>query len=113
AIPADPVEEPAGPDDLDEESVQGVEPVVVLPALPPSGPPVPAGGEAQAERLRQALQFAHDRGSLTTQDHMELAKVSHRTALRDLQTLVGQGLLERVGSRRGAFYRPSAPEAAP
>ena len=43
----------------------------------------------------------------TTQDHMAESGVSHRTALRDLQALVKKGFVERVGSRRGAWYRPN------
>jgi DeoR/GlpR family transcriptional regulator of sugar metabolism len=47
-----------------------------------------------------------EKGSIGTQDHMTTAGVSHRTGLRDLQTLVELGLAERVGTRRGARYRP-------
>ncbi|MFM1873455.1 MAG: hypothetical protein RL398_2877 [Planctomycetota bacterium] len=59
-------------------------------------------------RLRSAYGHVLAKGELTTQDLMEATGVSHRTALRDLQALVARGLVERVGSRRGAFYRPLA-----
>jgi len=60
-------------------------------------------------RLRQLLADVQARERYTTQDHMANAGLSHRTALRDLQTLVKEGFVERVGSRRGAFYRPTTP----
>jgi len=57
-------------------------------------------------RLLQLRSLIQERGRLTTQDHMNRSGVSHRTALRDLQALVSFGVVERVGVRRGAFYRP-------
>ena len=105
----------------------GVEPVVRLvrpdpkpePALipplksrdniPPSEEGV-VGKEAATPltpRLLQLLSLVQERGRFTTQDHMTNSGVSHRTALRDLQALVQYGVVERVGARRGAFYRPS------
>ena len=59
-------------------------------------------------RLRELLERIRSCGTYTTQIHMETAGLSHRTGLRDLQALVAAGLIERVGSRRGAHYRPSA-----
>ncbi len=88
-----------------------VEPVVVLPARPPEA--AADSGVDSGRRLRLALELVEARGSLTTQDLMVAARVSHRTALRDLQLLVAQGRIERVGSRRGAFYRPRLRPAAP
>ncbi|MBX3463923.1 MAG: sigma 54-interacting transcriptional regulator [Planctomycetes bacterium] len=83
------------------------EPTVVLPdlaaALPAAAPPDPA---ALPPRLRDLMARIRARGTYSTQDHMEATGVSHRTGLRDLQALVQAGLIERVGTRRGAFYRP-------
>jgi hypothetical protein len=62
-------------------------------------------------RLLQLRSLIQERGRLTTQDHMTSSGVSHRTALRDLQALVQYGVVERVGARRGAFYRPSGASA--
>jgi predicted HTH transcriptional regulator len=59
-------------------------------------------------RLRGLLSLIRERGRCTTQEHMANSGVSHRTALRDLQALVSQGFIERVGVRRGAWYRLSA-----
>ena len=58
-------------------------------------------------RLRDLYRAIAARGHYSTHDHMEQHALSHRTALRDLQTLVASGLIERIGSRRGAFYRPA------
>jgi DNA-binding NtrC family response regulator/HAMP domain-containing protein len=98
-------------------------------AVPPTEPPasVDDGGasdEAEAPPQRQEgagpvvldslpprIRVLYDqlvaKGSIGTQDHMNTAGVSHRTGLRDLQTLVELGLAERVGARRGARYRPT------
>ena len=57
-------------------------------------------------RLRALLAQVRERGRYTTQEHMAKSGVSHRTALRDLQSLVANGFIERVGVRRGAWYRP-------
>jgi hypothetical protein len=66
---------------------------VILDSLPP--------------RIRVLYDQLVAKGSIGTQDHMNTAGVSHRTGLRDLQTLVELGLAERVGTRRGARYRPT------
>jgi len=107
------------------------EPTYVLPrrtdALPPAEPaappPVPAAGaaampgagptparEVVLQSLPPRVRALYNRlviaGSIGTLDHMSSAGVSHRTGLRDLQLLVEVGLVERVGVRRGARYRP-------
>ena len=107
------------------EAVAPVETQVEVPAeLPASVDDAGAsGGEAEAPPSRQTgagpvvldslpprIRVLYDqlveKGSIGTQDHMTTAGVSHRTGLRDLQTLVELGLAERVGTRRGARYRP-------
>jgi hypothetical protein len=95
-----PAEPPASVDDggaSDEAEAppqrqEGAGPVV-LDSLPP--------------RIRVLYDQLVAKGSIGTQDHMNTAGVSHRTGLRDLQTLVELGLAERVGTRRGARYRPT------
>ena len=64
------------------------------------------GADGLAPRLLELLSRVRELGRFTTQDHMTNSGASHRTALRDLQALVKKGFIERVGSRRGAFYRP-------
>jgi HAMP domain-containing protein/GGDEF domain-containing protein len=68
--------------------------------------PVPSALQPLPPRLEELRQRVVAAGRYSTQDHMTIAGVSHRTALRDLQWLVVAGHLERIGSRRGAFYRP-------
>jgi transcriptional regulator with AAA-type ATPase domain/HAMP domain-containing protein len=75
--------------------------------IPP--PPSPMGLTKLSPRLEELRRRVVARGRYSTQDHMREGGVSHRTALRDLQTLVAAGHIERVGSRRGAYYRPSSP----
>ena len=66
-----------------------------------------APASALPARLQELLARVLAAGSYATQDHMVAGGLSHRTALRDLQALVQAGCIERVGSRRGAFYRPT------
>ncbi len=89
----------------------GPEPTVVLPrASEAAESDMPAPSlETLPPRLRQLLARIVARGTYSTQDHMQASGVSHRTGLRDLQLLVQAGLVQRVGSRRGAFYRPVRP----
>jgi MoxR-like ATPase len=90
-------------------------PVVLSPVPSPATPGGPVPPSATRESVLAALppriQALYQRivaaGSMGTQDHMAAAGVSHRTGLRDLQVLVEVGLIERVGTRRGARYRPT------
>ncbi|HEU4420294.1 MAG TPA: sigma 54-interacting transcriptional regulator [Planctomycetota bacterium] len=80
----------------------------VLPRIAPEVEPGPLTEATLPPRLRELLARVRERSSYSTQDQMKATLVSHRTALRDLQALVRAGLIERVGTRRGAFYRPAA-----
>jgi DNA-binding NtrC family response regulator len=81
--------------------------VPAVPAAPADAATVAAAAEAALpERLKTLHALIVARGVLKTEDHMKAANVSHRTGLRDLQYLVTAGLVERVGTRRGTFYRP-------
>ncbi|HZN39164.1 MAG TPA: sigma 54-interacting transcriptional regulator, partial [Planctomycetota bacterium] len=80
----------------------------VLPRIAPEVEPGPLTEATLPPRLRELLARVRERSSFSTQDQMKATLVSHRTALRDLQALVRAGLIERVGTRRGAFYRPAA-----
>jgi transcriptional regulator with AAA-type ATPase domain/GGDEF domain-containing protein len=79
----------------------------VLPRIKPESEP-PLTEATLPARLSELLARVRERSSYSTQDQMTATQVSHRTALRDLQALVRAGLIERVGTRRGAFYRPVA-----
>ena len=80
----------------------------VLPRIAPEVEPGPLTEATLPPRLRELLARVRERSCFSTQDQMKATLVSHRTALRDLQALVRAGLIERVGTRRGAFYRPAA-----
>jgi len=56
-------------------------------------------------RQRQALEVFSTGRTLTNRDYCGLVDVSERTGLRDLSDLVKQGVLERLGKRKGARYR--------
>jgi len=69
----------------------------------PAPPPLADGLTPRQERV---LRAARQSGGVSNGDVVESEKISARTALRELQTLVERGLLHRVGRRRGAIYRP-------
>jgi len=107
AEPASEAVDPIGADEAGGAEAALEPPVVLVPKEPPSSPrPSPSPESDLSPRLLQLWQRVQARGRYRTQDHMEQAGLSHRTALRDLQALVKKGLVERVGSRRGAHYRP-------
>jgi len=88
----------------------GLEPLVEVPQPEPQSEQrqgLRPRAEDLTERMRGLLALVQERGRITTQEHMASSGTSHRTALRDLQTLANNGFIERVGSRRGAYYRPS------
>ncbi|MBK8100841.1 MAG: sigma 54-interacting transcriptional regulator [Planctomycetes bacterium] len=100
---------------VQRDAPESTESAVILPAPPKASagadahPPVDA--RSLPPRLRQLYDWLVQRGALGTQEHMEVNGVSARTALRDMMALVDAGLVVRVGSRRGARYRPVGPVA--
>ena len=52
-----------------------------------------------------ALVRVREHEQITNREYRQLAGVSESTALRDLETLVERGSLQRVGKRRGRHYR--------
>ena len=90
-------------------------PARVLDSTEPT-PPLPGEGQ-HLDRSRRLLALIASHGEIAVEDHVRDAKVSPRTALRDLSILIRQRRIERVGIRRGARYRlansltvhPSAP----
>lgn len=102
---------PVSPMDLSKPLVAVPRPEVeskvgLEPSARPVHPVVAKQGVGLTPRLLELLSRVRELGRFTTQEHMANSGASHRTALRDLQTLVQKGFVERVGSRRGAFYRP-------
>jgi len=65
--------------------------------------------QALRGRLQRLYRMIGKQGDLAAQDYVEAAGVSPRTALRDLHQLLELGLIDRVGKRRGARYRVTAP----
>jgi predicted HTH transcriptional regulator len=55
-------------------------------------------------RQTLAISFLKTHGQITNLQFQQLANVPRRTSVRDLMTLVGIGVLERVGTGRGAHY---------
>ncbi len=102
--PAPRVEELAQPPTDRLQPVLMPDPVPASVAAVPSPGAVPGAG-ALPGRLAEVHAVLSSRERVSTQDLVACLGVSHRTALRDLQSLVTLGLVERVGSRRGAFYR--------
>ncbi|MFL5587235.1 MAG: hypothetical protein ACJ8DI_06205 [Ktedonobacteraceae bacterium] len=54
---------------------------------------------------RVEIHNAHDHGSILNREYRELTGVSGQTALRDLEALVDQGKLKRVGKTRSRQYK--------
>jgi DNA-binding NtrC family response regulator/HAMP domain-containing protein len=82
----------------------------VASATPPpesAGAPAASLADAQATSARRDVLVAllQERGSISTQEYVEVAGVSPRTGLRDLMELVERGVVRRIGRRRGARYR--------
>ena len=59
-----------------------------------------------SERQEKALQYLKTHKSITAPNYAKLAGVSHPTGITDLNALVAQGILLRVGSYRSAKYLP-------
>lgn len=58
------------------------------------------------EPFRKVLLFIKENGSITNTDYQNLFNVSKRKSTNDLQYLVNENFIEKVGTRgRGTFYR--------
>ncbi len=58
----------------------------------------------QEQRLTLAMRYVQENGSITNQEYRELTGTSDRSALRDLATLVAQGVLKVIGQKRARRY---------
>ncbi len=56
------------------------------------------------ERQIKAVLFAIENGKITNSEYQKLNEISARTAVRDLEVLVENGILKMKGERKGAFY---------
>jgi DNA-binding NtrC family response regulator/tetratricopeptide (TPR) repeat protein len=99
---------------------------LLVDAAPPIGPAATAAqaklpayqrtyayqGVALNRRQRQVLDYlAQGAAAVTNREFCAMADVSERTGLRDLSELVEQGILTRLGKRKGARYQLSGPVA--
>ena len=57
------------------------------------------------KREVRAMQYVQDHGSITNREYRQLTGVSASTANRDLESLVGQKILIRIGGKRGTRYK--------
>lgn len=81
---------------------------LVLDVLPVTTPQFSPGTTALPDvdkRRAMAMRYVQEHGSITNRDYRELTGVSEQTANRDLEALVVQGGLTRVGEKRGRRYR--------
>jgi ATP-dependent DNA helicase RecG len=72
---------------------------------PDSTPGTSTVQEQLEQRFTLIMQYVREHEQITNREYRELAGVSESTALRDLETLVERGSLQRVGKRRGRHYR--------
>lgn len=56
------------------------------------------------ERQIKAVLFVKENGKITNSDYQNLNQTSARTAVRDLELLVGKEILMMRGKRKGTFY---------
>jgi predicted HTH transcriptional regulator len=81
---------------------------LVLDVLPVTTPQFSPGTTALPDvdkRRAMAMRYVQEHGSITNRDYRELTGVSEQTANRDLEALVVQGGLTKVGEKRGRRYR--------
>jgi len=57
------------------------------------------------KRQIKAVLFVKERGKITNSEYQNLCKTSERTALRDLEKLMGLKLFERKGEKKGTIYQ--------
>ena len=57
------------------------------------------------ERQIKAVMYVKENGKITNSKYQNLCKTSERTALRDLEKLIGLKLFERKGERKGTIYQ--------
>lgn len=68
-------------------------------------PPVPSWSRLMNERQAKALVFVRENGRITNRDYRQLCPdVSAETLRLDLADLVEQGVLLKIGAKRGTYY---------
>ena len=56
------------------------------------------------DRQREGVLYVKKFGKITNSEYQDLVGVARKTAARDLDKLVEKGVLERIGTKRGAHY---------
>ena len=56
------------------------------------------------DRQREGVRHVKKTGKITNSEYQDLVGVTRKTAARDLDGLVEKGVLDRVGTKRGAHY---------
>lgn len=56
------------------------------------------------ERQRMGVNRVKEVGSISNSEYQKIAGVTRKTAARDLDALVGKGVLKRIGKKRGTTY---------
>ncbi|SRR5260221_4139513 len=59
----------------------------------------------QRVRIELAMRHVHEHGSILNREYRNLTGVSEQTAMRDLEMLVKQGTLKKVGKTRARQYK--------
>ncbi len=62
---------------------------------------------ASEQRMKTALRYIQEHGTITNREYCELTGISESTALRDLEAWIARGTLKKVGKRRGRRYELS------
>jgi len=86
----------------------GVRIAAAAPAVPVAvggGHPATSDRGVEMRRTDRLLTLIEANGEISVADYVQAVGVSPRTALRDLDELIRQGRIHRVGIRRGARYR--------
>ena len=66
--------------------------------------PEPDIPDEREERLRKAIAYVHEHGSITNKVYRELTGISDRTAHRDLELLLERGRLRGIGQIAARRY---------
>ncbi len=57
------------------------------------------------ERQVKAVLYVVEYGSITNSQYQQVCNTSERTALRDLEELLGKGVFVKIGLKKGTFYK--------
>ena len=70
----------------------------------PDGGAIGGAIESLNERQKKAIEYVKERGSITNSEYKSLFAITDRTALRDLNSLVGKNILSKSGNKKSTTY---------